>query len=220
MIVLSGFLWTRKFRSAEGGKDLFVIYLGGLIGAFAGAKIVFLLAEGWLSIGRETMWLELATGKSILGALLGGYAGVEMVKTRIGYRKPTGDWFAVIVPLGIAAGRIGCLHHGCCLGSECAVSAWYAVEDAAGVPRWPAPVAEMIFNLACVTVFVALGKARLLPGQHFHLYLIVYGLFRFAHEFVRATPRIGGVISGYQIAAIAVFALGVWGFVKRRREQL
>jgi len=220
MIVLSGFLWTRKFRSREGGKDLFVIYLGGLIGAFAGAKVVFLLAEGWASIGRETMWLELATGKTILGALLGGYAGVEMVKKRIGYHKPTGDWFAIVVPLSIAAGRIGCLHHGCCLGSECAPDAWYAVSDAAGIARWPAPVAELLFNLLCVAVFVPLAKAKKLPGQHFHLYLIGYGVFRFAHEFVRATPRIGDFVTGYQIAALAVLALGIIGFVKRQGVEI
>jgi phosphatidylglycerol:prolipoprotein diacylglycerol transferase len=211
MIVLSGWLWSRKFRR-EGGKDMFVIYLGGLMAAFAGAKIVYLLAEGWMAIGRETMWMELATGKTILGALLFGYGGVEFMKSRIGYRKPTGDWFALVVPLSVAVGRLGCLHHGCCLGMACDPEAWYAVSG-----RWPAPAAELGFNLLCVAVFLALGKARALPGQHFHLYLIGYGVFRFCHEFVRDTPRIFGVVTGYQVAALAVVALGVWGFVRRRK---
>jgi phosphatidylglycerol:prolipoprotein diacylglycerol transferase len=42
-----------------------------------------------------------------------------------------------------------------------------------------------------------------LPGQHFHLYLIAYGLFRFAHEFLRATPKAFGGLSGYQLIALA-----------------
>jgi phosphatidylglycerol:prolipoprotein diacylglycerol transferase len=50
------------------------------------------------------------------------------------------------------------------------------------------------------------------------LYLIAYGLFRFAHEFVRAEPRIMGPLSGYQFAALAVLGLGVWGFVSRQNR--
>jgi hypothetical protein len=36
-----------------------------------------------------------------------------------------------------------------------------------------------------------------------------YGAFRFAHEFVRATPRVSHGFTGYQFAALAVFLLGV-----------
>ncbi len=55
-------------------------------------------------------------------------------------------------------------------------------------------------------------------GQHFHLYLIAYGLFRFAHEFFRETPRILGPITGYQLAALAIVGLGAVGFVVRQRQ--
>jgi phosphatidylglycerol:prolipoprotein diacylglycerol transferase len=53
-------------------------------------------------------------------------------------------------------------------------------------------------------------------GQHFHLYLIAYGTFRFFHEFLRDTPKLVGPISGYQIAALALVALGASGFYHRR----
>ena len=55
----------------------------------------------------------------MLGALLGGYAGVEIAKKAIGYSAPTGDWFAIVAPVGIALGRVGCLRHGCCTGVVC-----------------------------------------------------------------------------------------------------
>jgi phosphatidylglycerol:prolipoprotein diacylglycerol transferase len=55
-------------------------------------------------------------------------------------------------------------------------------------------------------------------AQHFHIYLIAYGIFRFAHEFVRDTPRILGPLSGYQIAALGVAMLGAIGFVLRQRQ--
>jgi prolipoprotein diacylglyceryltransferase len=44
---------------------------------------------------------------------------------------------------------------------------------------------------------------------------MAYGAFRLAHEFLRATPRMSGAFSGYQIAALACVALGVWRFAVR-----
>ena len=40
-------------------------------------------------------------------------------------------------------------------------------------------------------------------GQHFHLYLIGYGLYRFSHEFQRATPKPFQSVSGYRMIAAA-----------------
>jgi len=47
---------------------------------------------------------------------------------------------------------------------------------------------------------------------------MTYGAFRFAHEFLRATTRVTGAFSGYQIAALACVALGAWRFVVRARS--
>ena len=62
------------------------------------------------------------------------------------------------------------------------------------------------------------GFEQVLPGQHFHIYLMAYGCFRFGHEFLHATPHILGPISGYQIGALGVPILGLVGFVWRRRS--
>lgn len=207
--------WLRLARREE---RLLIIYLAALVSAFLGAKVVYLAAEGWMSWNDPQRWMIWATGKTILGALLGGYAGVEIAKRVTGYTAATGDWFALIAPLGIVLGRVGCLLHGCCLGRECAPS-WWTIMDAQGVARWPAVPVEIGFNLVAIFVFGVLKRRHLLPGQHFHFYLIGYGLFRFAHEFLRATPRVAVGISGYQIAAIAVAVFGIVGFVRRRNAQ-
>jgi prolipoprotein diacylglyceryltransferase len=83
-------------------------------------------------------------------------------------------------------------------------------------PRNPAPPCAWLLLLG---IGVALWWWSRLPGQHFHLYLIACGCFRFVHEFARDTPRIGLGISGRQIAALACVALGVRGFVRRARSQ-
>ena len=92
-IVFSLFTWTRIARRDD---RLIFIYAVALMSAFVGAKIMYLLAEGWRDWPMPDRWLRLATGKSVLGALLGGYAGVELVKRFIGYESATGNLFAII----------------------------------------------------------------------------------------------------------------------------
>jgi len=213
-IFASIMLWSRVARR---DSRLVLIYIAALAGAFLGAKLVYLGAEGWLHWHDENRWLVLATGKSITGALLGGYAGVEIAKRLTGYTTATGDWFAIIAPVGIMFGRVGCMLHGCCLGRACEAS-WFTVNDAHGVARWPAAQAEFLFNLLALLAVLVLRWRRVLPNQHFHLYLIAYGLFRFAHEFWRDTPQILGPVSGYQIAALLLVALGGVGFWRRRAQ--
>jgi phosphatidylglycerol---prolipoprotein diacylglyceryl transferase len=211
-VIASLAFWLRLARRDD---QLIVIYLAGLTGAFIGAKVVYFAAEGWLHFGANDLWLQLATGKSILGALLGGYGAVELAKRWVNYRQPTGDWFATIVPVAVIIGRFGCLLHGCCLGERCP-AAWYTLRDWQGLARWPAVPIEILFNLAAVAIFYFLRRSGTLRHQHFHLYLIGYGLFRFAHEFVRETPHVLGAFSVYQLAALAVAALGCYGFIVRQ----
>lgn len=204
-------LWRRLARR---DPRLLTIYLAALAGAFLGAKVVYFCSEGYLHLGAADMWPQLATGKSILGGLLGGYAGVEGTKALLGYRGITGDWFALIVPIGVIFGRVGCWTSGCCQGIQCH-QAWFTIQDAAGHPRWPSVPVEMLFNVLALLTVLWLRRTRRLAGQHFHLYLIGYGAFRFLHEFLRDEPHILGPFSGYQVAALAVLALGLGRFASR-----
>ena len=213
-IFVSIVLWSRLARH---DSRLVLVYIAALAGAFLGAKLVYLAAEGWLHWHDPNRWLVLATGKSVTGALLGGYAAVEIAKRLLGYRGVTGDWFAIIAPAGILLGRIGCLLQGCCLGRVCAAR-WYTINDVHGVARWPAVPVEFLFNALMLGVVLILRWRRLLPGQHFHIYLMAYGFFRFSHEFMRDTPQIAGPFSGYQFAALGVAGLGAVGFLLRQRQ--
>ena len=212
-IFLSIVFWSRVARRDE---RLVLIYVAALVSAFLGAKLVYLAAEGWLHWRDPNRWAVLATGKSVVGALLGGYAGVEIAKRCLRYRGVTGDWFAVIVPAGIMLGRIGCMINGCCLGRECGPE-WYTITDRGGVPRWPASQVEFVFHAVMLVVILFLHRRRIAPGQWFHIYMMVYGVGRFFHEFLRDTPRLLGPISGYQMAALLLAVLGLAGYLRRRR---
>lgn len=198
-------MWLRLIRS---DRQLLLLYLGALLGAMIGAKLAYITVEGWPDLAalgdpatRHNAMLRLLAGKSILGGLLFGFLTVELIKKLHGIERVTGDFFAIVVPLGIVIGRTGCIINGCC----------------GGLNGWPAPQVEMGFNLAFVLLAFAMrGKLR---GQTFHLYLITYGLFRFAHEFLRATPKLGIGISGYQLWALALAAIGIFAFIRRRKFQ-
>ena len=214
-IVITAFVWRRFAPRRDGRTDprFAAVYGGALAGAYLGAKVAFLVAEGWQ---HRHDWVALASGHSVTGALVGGVLGVEAVKSMVGLRAGTGDLFALTVPLALALGRIGCIAAGCCPGIECD-PAWWTVTDAHGHARWPAAAAELAFNLAFWAWALLAMRRGWIPGQRFNAYLVAYGCFRFAHEFARDDARWWGTLGGYHLAAAAIVATGIVLWARRAR---
>ncbi len=213
-LLVAAVLWQRLAPVRGAPPHVFLV---GLIGAVVGAKVVYWVADSPFQAGNPHFWWNLLGGRTVLGALFGGYVGVELGKKLVGYRRPTGDAFAIVCPVGVFFGRIGCWLHGCCLGRVCG-PAWYTLTDSAGIARWPSALVEAGFNVAFAVCAYGLYRRRVLRGQLFHVYLIAYGLFRGLHEFLRETPRVWGALSSYQIVAALLVAFAVWRFVQRRRQ--
>src|SRR5258708_39843454 len=87
-IFVSILFWSRL---AKRDSRLVFIYLAALAGAVLGGKLAYLGAEGWLHWDDQDRWMQFATGKSILGGLLGGFGGVENVQRLLGFTHATGD---------------------------------------------------------------------------------------------------------------------------------
>lgn len=211
-IALSALYWWLRSRR---DPALLPIYIGALGGAFIGAKLLYLLAEGWQDWPLPDRWLRLATGKTVLGGLLGGFAGVEFMKWLTRYSKATGDKFALIVPLGIALGRVGCLMQGCCLGNPTA-NRFLAMRDKLGVSRWPSVPLELGFQWLMFVILLILQRQSRCTGRLFYLYLMAYGIFRLFHEWLRETPKVWPGISVYQLAALVLVGLGAWMWQRRK----
>ncbi|MGC4015778.1 MAG: prolipoprotein diacylglyceryl transferase [Luteolibacter sp.] len=209
LLLLGGIAWGAVywFRESKTDSRVALIYAGGLVGAFLGAKLSFLLAEGWLYAHDPDRWKIWLSGKSVMGALPGGWAGVEIAKKALGYRKITGDKFARLLPPALILGRIGCLHAGCCTGIACSFGLWPSVE------------VEIAFQVLALVGLWIMARRGWQTGQHFHLYLIAYGIFRFLHEFLRATPKPFWGMSGYQWIALAT-AAAAWLAYRRRKQAM
>lgn len=205
-IIGSAIYWIHRSQS---DPMIPVIYGTALACAFIGAKLAYLLSEGWLVASSDQRLIHWLTGKSVTGALLGGFLGVEIAKKALGYQKATGDGFAAVVPLALIVGRLGCLHHGCCGGIPC---------DVGPLTNWPSVEVEIAFNLLAFVTFLNFRRFGFLPNQHFHLYLISYGLFRFGHEFLRATPKPFVGLSGYQMVALLLAITGGLAFYRRTQK--
>lgn len=207
LMLLVGITWGAVYWFRESKKDgrVALIYAAGLAGAFAGAKLAFLLSEGWLYFHNPNRWMIWLAGKSIMGALPGGWLGVEIAKKVLGYRKITGDQFAILLPVPLILGRIGCLSAGCCGGIVCSFG------------HWPSVPVEIGFQVVALICLWLMRKKQWLTSQHFHLYLIGYGLFRFAHEFFRTTAKPFFGLSGYQLLGLATAFAAILAYRKRAR---
>lgn len=228
-IAIAAVLWERAAPDRALRERLQLVFLGGLFGMAVGATLGFALAEGiWAvpagaSLTELRTWLVIFGGKTVTGGLLGAYAGVELAKRAIGHGQATGDVFALTVPFSLMLGRVGCTVQGCCLGRPID-AAWYAVADGHGAPRWPAAPVELLFNASIWLALYAWARAHADParpnrlrGQLFHVYLIAYGSFRFAHEPLRDTPRLWHGMTAYQGLALLLVLLGAARFVQRDR---
>jgi phosphatidylglycerol:prolipoprotein diacylglycerol transferase len=208
LLLALGFPAARAIEDPEARRTYRWLQLATLVGAVIGAK----LAALWGDLGGISSWTDIfSVGRSVTGGLLGGFFTAELLKPLLHYRQPPNDRFAAVLPFSLAIGRVGCFIEGCCAGRP-----WngpWALPDENGVLRHPAQLYELGFQLLAGVALVILLRRKQMRGRLFALYLCVYGLFRFATEFVRDTPRFDGMfLSRYQVLALLMIAVGAgWG---------
>jgi len=136
------------------------------LGAFLGAKVVYILAEGWMHFGAPDVWLQLATGKSILGGAVGRLPRRGNRQARVGLSRCHRGLVCVHRAGGIILGRIGCLLHGCCLGRECEPS-WFTLRDSTGTAALARRAGGNTFQRGCHHGFFILRRKPPAGGPAF-----------------------------------------------------
>lgn len=228
--VMSALLVFGREVRQRGGHDprLWRIAAGSLLTGAVFARI----STGWryLAVVPESslagLWQH--GGKSLLGGLAGAYLGVHLTKRMIGYRGRTGDRFAPAVAAGLCVGRIGCflteaigtptsLPWGITVDPAIGATIPACPACALGVPMHPSFLYEVLFHLVAFAVLVRYGPRLRASGETFTLYLLAYGLFRFAVEFVRGVPAMALGLTGSQLFLLITIPLLVLHVLRQWR---
>jgi len=216
--LLAAFPLTRHLQQPGDRRRYYTMQAITAVCALLGAKLAVLFGDALWPLQEFHDWGALiGGGRSIAGALLFGFLGVEAAKPLLRYDIPPNDRFAIILPFSIGLGRIGCLIVGCCRGEPWDGPWAIAYDD--GIPRHPAPVYEMLFHWAMGFLLIALWRRQILFGRLFALYLLSYGVFRFLTEFLRETPKAFGGLSAYQIMSLLMIVAGGIAIVARTLRQ-
>jgi phosphatidylglycerol:prolipoprotein diacylglycerol transferase len=204
------FYWFARDRRQSGDvvdtRTRWRVVGAAIIGGFVGSRILYLLEDPiqLASSGGDPAFL--LGGKTIVGGLVGGLIAVEWVKRRLGVAVATGDLLVLPLILGIAIGRIGCFLSG--LSDRTygiATNLPWGIDFGDGVARHPTQLYEIGF-LAGLAAVIAAFKGRLgVIGDRFKLFMLAYMTFRFAVDFIKPAPRVGG-LSVIQWACLATLA--------------
>ena len=181
------------------------IIAAAAMGAMVGSKSLYWFEDPALSL---THWREIAflmSGKTIVGALIGGLFAVELAKQILGIQRRTGDLFAVPLCVGIAIGRIGCFLTGLeDHTAGVATSLPWGVNFGDGIPRHPTQLYEALFALALGGYLWRRMQLPYLPGDIFKRFMVAYFTFRLACDFLKPDVRLFLGLSSIQLACMAM----------------
>jgi len=183
-----------------------------IFGAWAGSKLLAWaeMPQHYLAIARADP-AALLGGKTIVGGLLGGWAGIEFAKKFLGIAHSTGDAFVWPLAIGTAIGRLGCFFTG--LDDHTygvATTLPWGVDFGDGVMRHPTQLYESLFVLVLAAAIYFATRARALPkGARFRLYFAGYFAFRFCVEFLKPRETPVAFLSAIQLASLAGVVLSL-----------
>jgi phosphatidylglycerol:prolipoprotein diacylglycerol transferase len=196
---------------------LFYIALGVIAGGRLG-YVLFYNPQHYVHnpLGVLAIW---SGGMSFHGGLLGVIAAMWLYGRRSGRGFwPVADFIAPLVPVGLGAGRIGnFINHE--LWGRVTDVPWGMVfqgAEAGPAPRHPSQLYQA--GLEGLVLFTALWmySRRSRPaGRVSGLFLVLYGVFRFAIEFVREPDAhlgylaLGWVTMG-QLLSLPMVLFGAW----------
>ena len=181
---------------------------------------------------EAAFWDFWGTGATFYGGLVGGvliflvlYFGLGALlfkeQENVHHFFPIAHIAGAVIPLAHGIGRIGCLMAGCCHGKVSATKQWFTVTfynlyvDGSVEKFYAVPV--QLFEAIFLFALAALLLWRVLENKHYNLpiYTVVYGVWRFFAEYLRADSRGQGIIpflSPSQQTALLLIAVGVGVF--------
>ncbi|NQX32331.1 prolipoprotein diacylglyceryl transferase [Pedobacter boryungensis] len=160
------------------------IMLGAMIGALIGSRLIAILETPNQLKGLTFMTLY--ASKTIVGGLLGGLFGVEIIKKFIGVKVASGDLYVVPILVALFIGRIGCFLMGVDEPTYGIKTNFFMGMDLGdGLKRHPVALYEMIYLTILFILFQAIKNKRLINGDRFKLFMVLYFLYRYLVEYIK-----------------------------------
>ena len=200
------FLFLRKKKSEPiPDQNRLWILVGAIFGALLGSRLLGSLEnpiEFYHASNPVSFFYE---NKTIVGGLLGGLIGVEILKKIIGETKNSGDLFVYPLLLGLIIGRIGCFSMGVYEETFGQPSNFIlAMNLGDGILRHPVTLYEIVFLiLIWVVLRITEKKYVLANGALFKLFMIAYLSFRLFLDFIKPHYTFPFGLSTIQMACIA-----------------
>jgi phosphatidylglycerol---prolipoprotein diacylglyceryl transferase len=172
--------------SSEQVSDLiFYAMLGIIIGGRLGSVIFYNLAY-YLQHPLEIFYLQQG-GMSFHGGLIGVFVAVWFFAHKLdkSFFNVT-DFIAPVVPIGLGSGRVGNFINGELWGAPSDLPWAMVFPTADALPRHPSQLYEALLEGLVLFILLWIYSAKPRPGMAISgLFLLGYGIFRFAVEFVR-----------------------------------
>jgi phosphatidylglycerol---prolipoprotein diacylglyceryl transferase len=208
----------QRRRDPIGAENRWWIVAAAFVGAVAGSKLLVLLDHPQLTLASVAQPLALLEGKTVVGALVGGWLAVEFTKRRLGITRRTGDVFAIPLTVGIAVGRIGCFLTGLDDGTYgLPTNLPWAVDFGDGIPRHPAQLYEIAFlTLVLLPILIGVSRRPHREGDLWRVFILGYLAFRLGLEFLKPGEALAG-LTALQWTCVAALA---WCTTPRKRRSL
>lgn len=244
--------WRAKRRGLD-GELVFSAAVWGLLAGLLGAKLTFIISNIKLLFTNPSYVLGTDGFTVYGGVVLGIIVGGLIVKRKKVDVPVYLDLVIPQIALAQGFGRIGCFLAGCCYGkpTDSHFGVVFPVEAIApsGIPLIPTQLISaagdflifavllLLSNFATDYLKVRKGEEELLgknavtkklrffqPLSMSGMYLILYGIGRFAIEFLRADPRRTalGLTSNQYVSIIFVIAgaaLIYYGYQRAKKQQ-
>ncbi len=205
------YLRKQKPDSISDANRLWIL-IGAIFGAWFFSRLVGAMEYPSQFLHSPHLLLYFFASKTIVGGLLGGLLGVEIIKYFIGEKQSSGDLFTYPLILAMIIGRLGCFTSGITeptYGIE--TTAPWGMDLGDGHLRHPVALYEMVFLGALwVTLIWIERRFSLLNGDRFKLFMIAYLLFRFGIEFIKPGYRYFAGLGTIQIVCM----LGVFYYLQ------
>lgn len=180
------------------------IMLGAMVGALIGSRVIAVLETP--EVIHHLTFSVLYQSKTIIGGLLGGLFGVELIKKIIGVNIASGDIYVIPILVALIIGRIGCFSMGIDEPTYGIPTRFFTGMDLGdGILRHPIMLYEIIYLLLLILLFNSLKNKALINGDRFKLLMVLYFLFRFLIEFLKPYHSLFLNLSSIHWSALFIF---------------